>query len=162
MRSWAPTNLPILLRNCSKMTIISSNSIIRSSTVSLTFSYSFRTYWTVSCREMGSVRYICYSLLQFSDSQVLITQYDGSDSWAAPTIYVFSHSIDLSAMLRSWVLLLATAYDQYVCIAVPLLVAEVWLCFDIQRMPMITRVQSKKEALAGVMRIAPEGTAGAW
>ena len=27
---------------------------------------------------------------------------------------------------------------------------------------MITRVQSKKEALAGVMRIAPEGTAGAW
>jgi hypothetical protein len=29
-------------------------------------------------------------------------------------------------------------------------------------MPMITRVQSKKEALAGVMRIAPEGTLGAW
>ena len=36
------------------------------------------------------------------------------------------------------------------------------MCFDIQRMPMITRVQSKKEALAGVMRIAPEGTLGAW
>jgi hypothetical protein len=30
-------------------------------------------------------------------------------------------------------------------------------CFDIQRMPMITRVQSKKEVLPGVMRIAPEG-----
>ena len=27
---------------------------------------------------------------------------------------------------------------------------------------MITRVQSKKEALAGVMRIAPEGMLGAW
>ncbi|KAF8889126.1 hypothetical protein BD779DRAFT_1672064 [Infundibulicybe gibba] len=29
-------------------------------------------------------------------------------------------------------------------------------------MPMVTRVQSKKQALAGVMRIAPEGTLGAW
>ncbi|KAF8889120.1 hypothetical protein BD779DRAFT_1662212 [Infundibulicybe gibba] len=29
-------------------------------------------------------------------------------------------------------------------------------------MPMITRVQAKKQALAGVMRIAPEGTLGAW
>ncbi|KAH9476877.1 hypothetical protein JR316_0010793 [Psilocybe cubensis] len=29
-------------------------------------------------------------------------------------------------------------------------------------MPMISRVQSKKNALAGVMRIVPEGTLGAW
>ncbi|PCH43136.1 glycoside hydrolase family 115 protein [Wolfiporia cocos MD-104 SS10] len=29
-------------------------------------------------------------------------------------------------------------------------------------MPMITRVQSQKQALAGAMRIAPEGTAAAW
>ncbi|KAF4611503.1 hypothetical protein D9613_003870 [Agrocybe pediades] len=29
-------------------------------------------------------------------------------------------------------------------------------------MPMISRVQTKKNALAGVMRIAPEGTLGAW
>lgn len=29
-------------------------------------------------------------------------------------------------------------------------------------MPAINRVQSKKQALAGVMRIVPEGTRGAW
>ncbi|KAF9481597.1 hypothetical protein BDN70DRAFT_517933 [Pholiota conissans] len=29
-------------------------------------------------------------------------------------------------------------------------------------MPLISRVQTKKQALAGVMRIAPEGTLGAW
>lgn len=29
-------------------------------------------------------------------------------------------------------------------------------------MPMISRVQPKKQALAGVMRIVPEGTPGAW
>jgi len=29
-------------------------------------------------------------------------------------------------------------------------------------MPLITRVQRNKQALAGIMRIAPEGTAGAW
>lgn len=33
---------------------------------------------------------------------------------------------------------------------------------DTPSMPFITKVQAKKQVLAGAMRIAPEGTAGAW
>ena len=59
-----------------------------------------------------------------------------------------------------YVLLLAAANDEHVRVTSILisLPTEVML----GRMPPVTRVQSKKQALAGVMRIVPEGTLGAW
>ena len=58
------------------------------------------------------------------------------------------------------VLLLATTPGEHVCRFSPLLSAiSQSLLFS---MPPVTRVQAKKQVLAGPMRIIPEGTAGAW
>ena len=59
------------------------------------------------------------------------------------------------------VLLLAAAHDKLVCRR-PQLKKRLLRFLRASRMPPVTRVQPKKQALAGVMRIVPEGTPGAW
>ena len=57
------------------------------------------------------------------------------------------------------ILLLAATYGQYVgAISSP---ARTFSDCS-RRKPMTTRVQSQKQALAGVMRVSPEGFAAAW
>lgn len=61
---------------------------------------------------------------------------------------------------RSGILLLAAASDEHVPIWLPFIVdAANHLSY---RMPTTTRVQGKKQALSGAMRIAVENNAGAW
>lgn len=58
-----------------------------------------------------------------------------------------------------WILLLAAAHGQHVGAVSP---TARFFPHSSPRKPMTTRVQSQKQALAGVMRVSPEGFAAAW
>lgn len=60
--------------------------------------------------------------------------------------------------LRSGLLLLATTYDEHVSLDASVITNHLYP----ESMPNITRVQKNKQALAGIMRIAPELSLAAW
>jgi hypothetical protein len=67
----------------------------------------------------------------------------------------------LTVPSRRGLFLLATANGKYVSLLPHPFICSIQLILT-QRMPFISRFQKRKQALAGVMRITPEGTLGTW